>query len=362
MFIYFILLLLSFLLGINKSLKQVYYYAFFALLIFVGAFRGIEVGTDLHGSYWANYSVMTSNPTTWNSYTEMEPLFNYMMAFIKINVNSYQFFYGIVFAFYMWGVFVLLKKYSTNKMLSLFFFILFLYYSFAFNAIRQALALALIMPALSLLTQKQIPKIIFYEAYILLISFGFHRSCIIFAFIPFVISDYVKIIFENNRTKLCIILFVSYFFVFLQKFLYQYTSAMSSIIDFMGDRYVLYMVNSKNSEETISVYSALMNTVMAIYITAIIPKQKLSNIFFIFFIFGQLITNILGSLSTLYIRVGTNFLFFEILLFTELWYCVSVRHRLNFRFLLVVYGLIVFTNSMLKNFGQVVPYTNWLFE
>lgn len=365
MLIYFIILFICFIAfyTTKREYRNLVFWLLIFFLFFIGAFRGLDVGTDLHGSYYEKFYHISLNPASWDYGSEMESGFCFYMAFLKKQIfNSYEFFYATSFFIFMSGMIFVIRRYSSNLLLCLFFFILFLHYTWAFNGIRQAIAISLVAFTFPLLEDFKKCKIIIYELLIIYITFRWHRTCIVFVILPLFFISEVKTWFSNHRTLIMIIIACSYAFVFLSSYLYKYVSDFVDYVSFLGSRYEGYVSSSVNTEKTRSVYTALLQTAFALYVSYIIPKKYLGNIWYILFAIGIIISNFLGAFTALFTRVAANYLFFDMLLFSFLWYRVPFKIQNQFRFFVIIYGLIFFSNSMLKNFGEVVPYYNWLFE
>lgn len=357
MLIYFILLAVFLLFSNMNSKRGHAYLLFFLIILCLGIFRGENVGTD-NIVYYNNYKVTTMNPDTWSAFTEFEPGFAWFMAFTKMYIyNNFYFFRGIIFIIFMLGINYQLKKYSPNVLLGYFFLILFLCYTGAFNIMRQYTALGLFCFGVPLLLSSKKKNIIIYEIMVVLITFFVHRSIIVMSILPFFIYTKKINTFFANKKYIILLLCISYICVFLSEKLYSLIPLLSNYMTFLGDRYVGYVTTSIDSEEQISHLSSFLNTVFAIYIVLICPKYEKHNIFFICYILSICFANVLGSMSALFIRISLNLALFKVILFTNMWYSVpKTGLGQYYRVSVCIYGLILFTNAMVKNFGFVVPY------
>lgn len=358
MLIYFFLLFMLFIFSKqNHKTREIAYIIMFLLLLVIGVFRGENVGTDC-GIYNLNFKVATMEPVTWSMYTEFEPGFAWFMAFIKTYVfDNFYFFRGIIFVIFMLGMNYIIKKYCSNELLGLFFCVLLLVFTGAFNIMRQYTALGLFCFAIPLLLADNKKDIVIYEVIVILLTFYIHRSLIVMSILPLFICINDINSFFTNRKYVIILLCISYVFVYFSDILYGFIPFLSSHIAFLGDRYVGYVETSINAEEQISKYSSLLNTLFAIYIVIICPKDEKKGLFFICYILSLCFSNILGTMSALFIRISTNLALFKIILYTNLWYSIpNVNSKRIFRFAVCVYGLVLFTNALIKNFGSVVPY------
>ena len=363
MVIYYILFFLVYILSnaTNKAAKKQIFLIVFSLLTIIGVIRDVSVGNDLHGSYLANWNAATLDPNTWGVASEMEVGFMCFMAYFKNIIDDYYVFYGVVFILTMIGYAKIFKEYSINPTLSFSFLILFLFYTTPFNAMRQSLALALTYPVIKLLLRDSKKDLFFFVIYVLFVALLFHRTIIIFLILPVVL----RIKWINNLLygkKVIIVLLVSYTLVFASKMLLAYAPEISLVLSILGARYSEYLTVYLDIEsETISYYTALLHTLVAIYITIIYKKNKSTDIFYICLICGVIFQNTFGAFSALFMRVGHNLRFFEVILFANMWVLLPYKKNILFKFVILIYGLIFFTNSLIKNFGEVVPYSSYLF-
>lgn len=356
MLIYFVILVLLFFAATFSRPKNKSVFLFSLMcLILIAVFRGKWIGTD-NFVYYSNFSSTTMNPSSWSKYTEFEPGYSWLMAVFKTYVeNNFWIFRGISFIVYAAGVGYVINKYCKNPTLGLFFYVLFLDYTSGFNTMRQLAALGLICFTIPLLERKK--NILLYEILVILITVMFHRTMVIMTTLPvFLYSTKINGLFQNKRLVISLLL-GSYLFVFLSKWLYGLIPYFVQTFSFLGDRYVGYFKTSERAEETVSIISSFLNTAFAIYVVLVSPAKEKKRMLFICLVLGVLCQNILGAMSALFLRVSINLLLFRIILFANLWYSISnYKARVLFRWLVCFYGLVGFSNSMLKNFGDIVPY------
>lgn len=360
MVIYFVLLFATFgFRNIAYKNRRFMFLLFFLILSFIGFFRDFDVGLD-NVVYEMNFSAATMNPDTWSAYTEFEPGFAFFLALFKTFVSDdYFMFNGFIFLVYMCGVCFLINKESKNVILSLFFFIILLYYTASFNIMRQCTALGLFCFTFPLLRKR---KIVLYEIFVFLLTFLVHRSMIVFSILPLCYNSKVQLIMTGKKA-MYILLACSYVCVFMTSFLYSFIPMLSQYVSFLGDRYVLYAKMSSQAEETISIYSSLLKTVFAIYVVHISSIRTRGSLSYFAYIWGIILSNVFGAFSSLFIRLPFNLLFLQIILFSNMWYEIpNVRKRQMFKLFVCLINLVFFTNAMIKNFDFVVPYINRLFS
>lgn len=166
----------------------------------------------------------------------------------------------------------------------------------------------------------------------------------------------------NNKKYLLGILLASYVLVFINSLLYKLIPYIIGYFNFLGDRYVGYIVTSSDAEVTISKLSSLMNVIFAMYVVKICPQEKINNYLLQTYILSIVLSNLLGSFSDLFLRIALNLSFFELFVYSYLWSNIKSRKEmLRFRYFVVLYGLIIFVKAIVKNFGDIVPYVNQLF-
>lgn len=356
MIIYLLILLLLFVFSFQNTKEQKNsYIPFFACLLLLGIFRGEYVGTD-NEIYRDNFNATTMNPNSWSTYTEFELGFSWFMALFKNYIsNNFYVFRGGIFIVFMLGINFLIRRYCKNHILALFFLILFLIYTDAFNLMRQYTALGLSCFAIPLLLNKK--NIIFYEIIIFFFTFLIHRSLIIMTILPiFIYVNSINSFFTKDKYLILLLCF-SYVCVFMSDKLYQLIPFLSENFAFLGERYVGYIYTSIDSTEQISKISSLLNTIFAIYLVKICPNSEKRNLFFICFILSICVANILGAMSALFLRISTNLALFKFILFANIWYSIpNVKDKNIYRLIVCVYGIVLFFNAMIKNFGDVVPY------
>lgn len=367
MTIYFLLIVL-FLLALKFCGKdsRICYGVFVVFLTFLAFFRAKSVGLD-NSIYSMNFKNSTMNPLTWSAYTEFEPGFAWFTAFFKTYIsNNYLSYMGTLFLVYMIGVNNIIKRFES-KLLCLFFWVLFLFYTQSFNIMRQSFALGVYFLYFPLLIKmeecerKRNKYLIMYLGLVLLTTFYLHRSIIIMAIIPVFIYFKNRKIF-NNKKYLLGILLASYVLVFINSLLYKLIPYIIGYFNFLGDRYVGYIVTSSDAEVTISKLSSLMNVIFAMYVVKICPQEKINNYLLQTYILSIVLSNLLGSFSDLFLRIALNLSFFELFVYSYLWSNIKPRKEmLRFRYFVVLYGLIIFVKAIVKNFGDIVPYVNQLF-
>lgn len=363
MVIYFVLLFALFCCScINQKRNSPLSLFLLIILICLGSFRDVVVGDDTQGSYLLNYEKITMDTSTWGYYSEMETGFSFLMAFFKtILWNNYYFFYGIIYFITALNFYIFFRKNSNQIIFTLFLYVLFLHYTLSFNIIRQYFGISLFCYVLPLLNKKTVRSLLLYIALVIFLAFAIHKSLFVLLIIPLFYKN-EKLFKLLTGKSIVVILLFSLFVVYSTNFFKEYFQLLSLYLSFLGDRYSSYMGYNQMEEEQISLISCFFHTFMAIYISLVYKQKQERSLFYVCFILGVLVQNVLGAFFYLFIRVGYNLIFWEILLFTNMCYSNNMK-TISYRtkYVIIVYGLIIFTNSMLKNYSGVVPYSSWLF-
>ena len=319
-------------------------------------FRDLDVGTD-NVIYIKNFNSTTMNPDTWSMYTDFEPGFAFFMAFFKTYIcNNYLMFMGVVFFFYFICVNIFIRKTSPNAILSLFFLLSLLFYTRSFNIMRQSLAMGLACLAVVYLINTH--RYILYYCSILCISILFHKTIVIFLFVPFFMPNGITNFIFNKNIIIYALLIISFFLISHSELI---TQLLLKITPILGDKYVNYANASlqiiDNTDYSISTITAGLNVLFAIYTVKITPNYLKYNVYYRLHILSVILFNFLGAASELFIRLSFNFQIFQIIYFAILWYKIPKNQsRSIYRFVVIIYGLVLFTNAMIKNYGFVVPY------
>lgn len=359
MLIYFFIAFLTLFFALQfKRYRKIHYLWIFLLLLSLGVFRDFNVGAD-NLVYSANYKVANMNPSSWSVYTEFETGFSWIMAFIKTYIsNNYFFFMGFIFVIYMLGINYLIKKESYNPILSLYFLIVFLCYTNAFNLMRQSFCIGLFCFIFPLIKEKK--NHIIYILLVITLTFYIHKTLIVML-IPLLFTNAMFKSILYNKKLISIILISSYFMIFFSNYLYSKIPILIIYLGFLGERYTGYLATSVDSEVTISKLSSILNLLICLLATWVYPKKQIEDKVQTFsygcYILSILFANILGSLSELFLRVSLNFEIFRIIYFTYLWYNIpNSKQKKIFRISVCCYGTIIYANAILKNFGKIVPY------
>lgn len=139
-------------------------------------YRGIYVGTDTH-HYVTVFNWLDGSLSEWFSDTRFEPLYTFLMYMVKTNG------YSINMLFFIIGVLTIVPVYSaclkmarfSYPVLSMFLFYM-VYYNYAFNISRQAVAMSMILLATVYLLEKKYYPFAFFT----LIALLFHYMSVVY--------------------------------------------------------------------------------------------------------------------------------------------------------------------------------------
>lgn len=281
----------------------------FGVLIIVGAFRGIKVGTDTLW-YYSNWLFTTFDEKSWNHFTPFEPGFNILIAFLK-NVNSsYYFFYSLIFTVTLLMYLKAAKIAKVNIGYLFSFFFLCYYFAFCMNIMRQMFALSIGAILLYSFYKKNI-SLIFYEIGVLLITLLFHHSMIILALFPiFVLVDFNR--FLNTKNLLIILIVVQILSKTALPFIQSVVLNFSGIL---GDRadYYIELLDEYGVKKGDSWIVAFVFRLVFILLSA----EKRNSIFYFSF-FGLLLGTLLSSFGDMS-RITINASFFSIFYMADNW-------------------------------------------
>jgi hypothetical protein len=366
MFIYFFLLIVSYILSFTtKKYKNISFSFLCVVLFFVGFFRSQSVGSD-NVVYSFNFQVCSMNPLSWSAGTEMEPGFSWFMAFFKTYIcNVYETFMGVEFLLFMAGTIFLIKKYSSNYCLSLFFLILLLYYTVSFNMMRQSCAISLSFFLLPLVLNPNKKNILFYILGILFVTFYIHRSLIIMLLLPICLYSNVRKLFISKKYTY-VVLISSFVILLSTQVFFSYTTEVGNLFSFLGDRYVGYIQSASDVDadgrETLSYLNAIVKTGLAIFVVFVSPSEILKSPFYVCFILGAFLSNTLAGFNATFYRLAINYMVYGIIFFPILWNSISRRYSFCYKFVVVFLNLLFFVHAMMNNYDEVVPYVIRIFN
>ncbi|SFF58658.1 EpsG family protein [Halobacillus alkaliphilus] len=157
------------------SLKTIYIFLVSLMLIIILGLRGLSVGIDTT-AYYNSFEKMQFNSLSQTLDVQIEHGYKLYEYTIDRVFGEFQYLLVFMAIFYISVVSFYIYKFSQNAMYSYLLFILFGFYTFGFSAIRQTIAIALIMIAFKYIIEK---RLIPFLTFVLLAS-SFHITALIF--------------------------------------------------------------------------------------------------------------------------------------------------------------------------------------
>lgn len=331
---------------------------FLFFLGFLGYFRCFDVGAD-NIVYSLNFNMTTMNPNSFSAYTEFEIGFSYVIAFFKRIISTdYLTFMGALYVFWMISFYRFTSFFKEGYMLTLFVGISLLYFTHSYNAMRQTFALSLYIYTLPLLFSTKKYSLSLYIGLCILIGMLFHRTLIILGLLPLYRLPIIEKFLYKKKLLVCLT-FMSLLAFVLKGSIYSLLSKASIFLDLLGERYSEYYEVAENAEKTASIFSAILDTFIVSLCIWLLPIKHKYYTFFVFSLFcGIFCQNLLGVLSALFLRVSMNFFLFEIIAIAII---LNEKKLSMYKIILVAYCILIFVKAIVKNFDDIVPYTNQLF-
>lgn len=201
---YFVILFLAVLLvyagqRTGRTVAMVAWGATFALLTLFAGLRSIEVGTDS-----ASFArIFLASDTFGHVFEHRHTGFVFVSWIIRLFTREYVFVF-LLFAAITYGCYLrAIKRYSIYPTLSLFVFIVGGNYTFPFNLVSQAAAMAIILMGMEAIYNESFKRFFVY----VMIASVFHRSAV------FILPFYF-IVIQKNVTTYVLILIIGTVFVF----------------------------------------------------------------------------------------------------------------------------------------------------
>lgn len=149
------------------------------VLVFIQTFRSVNVGGDLHDSYYDLYQFVGENK--WNFVINSSS--GYEIGYLALNKLVYWISGGritvllfVIALVYLSSLYHFIKKISPNRFLSIFLFLAFGIYNTSMNNLRSTFALALVLFTLCFYIDKKWFRALFF----IIIGMLFHKTVIIF--------------------------------------------------------------------------------------------------------------------------------------------------------------------------------------
>lgn len=344
----------------NERIKNRLFYTIAMILIALAAFRDETVGGDLE-----SYLPVFYNTGSYHSFTQLlqySIISGYEYGFVlickAINIinNSSRSFIAITSVCSLIGPFYLIYKTSSDRVFSLFLFILSGFYNIFFNNVRQALALSVIMFSILLLLKNKNIHFLFG----VIIASLIHSSAV-FSLLLYPVN---KMYYSSKKVVLLLFLLLAFYFIF-GDYLLSF---------FVSNFFTKYMDNQSDALVSGTGYSLLAVRVFVMFICLYVfnrvknkmtTKEYLLNKLFVFSIIVAVLCQLFASLLANLTRLSYYFYLPIIVLLPNLFDSIkslSTRRFLFFGVFFVLYILMCITflspvKGMDINVTGTIPYS-----
>jgi hypothetical protein len=326
------------------------------LPVLLAGLRDPTIGTDT-GSYpLITYMYVSGMKTLKSAFMWNDGMVENAYIFICYSVthflNNFNFFLTIISLITILGLFWGAIVSKENKVW-LFFLFFFMYFNTSLNAERQAMALCMCMPCMAYMIRKNYVM----TALTFFLAFSFHHSALLFLSILLLYYFVFKNpkIFNRKVTKLVVVIGIVII-------LASFNSVLQSLVGFgLDSKYVDRYGSSEEYGSNVPISLFALNLFNLIIFKIIAAKDKGSR----YYTFGEymmIISFLLcfsGLISTFAVRIGTYFLFVNILILSHY---LSGSKRI---WQVSTAGFYVFYWVMtvaIANLGDTYPYQSQILE
>lgn len=332
------------------------------LLALAAAFRG-ETGADS-----AHYIFMYNTPERYFLRTDVEIGFKVLMYICHMINPNYMFLFGVMGFLTSWFIVLSIKEHKDliSCKVSLFVFILSFYW-LTFNIMRQGVAVALSLYAVTLyLKDKKWQAIL-----IIMIAGSFHVSALLCIVLP-VLYEFSKS--RYFKSILTIMLLILTYVVFNREIISEFMERMGNIFGFsifFSLRYTHY-ITSVTEDNSHALIVTILRFLPIILICTMalrsIFKDRRMRIYYAIMCIGYIIS-LLGALTgTQAERIGYSFIYLNIILLgaaanTELrigrfYFKKSVGRNIIYIVTIVLFAYV----RLYRNYAELVPYGLGVFK
>ena len=339
---YFILLILAYLYWKKPDPKLVKW-AFFLEFVFI-AFRAPVVGADT----W-NYVRYLDGERNFYNY-DPRPLEAGFVIYRQVLLASHpnRFVVMLVNSFLScYPLYLIIKRYSNNVPLTLAMLSIFNFYYVYFCGLRQILGFAiLLMGLIYVLDEKKKKWLVFVLCAAL--GYSFHTTIVVYAAI-FLAAYFLR--FKSRTILISSVVISAVFGIVLQSF-----NIMDAFNFFLSmnveatERIEGYMQDNGDVDEITSIFMSLRPTIIAVFIYALMDKEKLNHWFSVIYALGIIIGNLFISVPMIG-RLTGCFTIFGVVAFSWILgqkYLTSFRQRKITNLALVIF-LLYFSQMYVKN-------------
>ena len=178
------------------------------MMYLILALKGVSVGNDIEG-YKATYEFTKILSFSDFSYAAMESGYMFLMKVCNMIGMSFQLFAALLYAIILYPIYLLIKRYSPNVMISVMVLLCLEYFVFTCSALRQSVGISICVLAFLLSEKLKGKKAFIYPLMIIILASFFHKSALIFIPLLFVIKLENRAITYTSYVIVFGILFVS---------------------------------------------------------------------------------------------------------------------------------------------------------
>ncbi len=333
----FYLLSIFFLIGaiFKKNIQIIFLLISFIILFLISAYRGITVGTDtIHYEFWFE---QLSLGTEWIR-NSIEPGWVWLNDFVIAIGGSYREVLVLSSLLTLIPVFIVAKN-NYNPMLVISFYYLFYFFFYSLNAIRQMIAVSLILFALnSLLKNRNIVFIVFT-----IFASLFHYSALFVIFLYF-----YKLVSDSKKILILFSIFSMIFGIFGVDII-AYAASYTGYAFYFNEYEIGNIVGN-------AIYLLIFNS---IFIFIVIASKNVSNELKLYFIF-ILVLNLVLRLP-----MGTRLIWY-FSIYQIIFYPYFIKYLISrngdqaiiFVLFIVLFSYFIFYRSL--GGGEIFPYVNIL--
>lgn len=310
------------------------------VLWIIAANHSLEVGTDTY-NYFQNFKNILNEENMYYNQGLQRGWYFYNLVLYKI--GNYNVFMYVCYAIIMGGVFIFIRKYSPNLVMSLLLFVLLYYYCSSLNIMRQFIALGVVLIAYALFLNKDIKKFMLFICFASL----FHYTAIL------LIPVYFLTKINLSSRLVYFLVFISFMLgFFLQDYIEPIIVKMIWLSDGFGgmDYYLEQWGGVRN------LFSNLVINFIFL-LTYYLSKDKNSILLLLYFL-SILLSNMFGAMG----QANRFFIYFQITIIAVIpivYY--ELRQNSFFRanaylILILGYAYSFWFLSISSNASEVVPF------
>lgn len=332
--VYLLVAFILILLCIGKSSKFKLAVSFLLLLI-IGGFRDVSVGTDtknyamLFDSYGSDVSMM---------YHATEPLFLLIQFLVAKMGGGYEIMLLIIMAVILGTIHFYAHLVSKSSLYVILSFFLLYFYFYSFNTMRQYMGMGFCLIAFYYLSKKKVKRYFLF----IFIAFLFHATALVGLF------AYILNKIKLNKKKQILLLSIT-FVVGLTPIVQQ---GMAFTLHFLPEYLYQYILESEKTGAGFP-FSRFLLTSYAIALVALL-KEKTLNVKLL--MLGICLLN-LFDFQPVIGRIAQYFTIIQIAIIPNI--SVLIKRKKNAKALKIasyIYMFVVWTYLLLNNVAEIVPY------